>query len=196
MMRHLAAFALVLLSLPAWAQQARTEEKGLPADPRGAQSGRLDTRERQALAALARNAATAQQLGFLASQRAGQGRLGELGQSMAATNAHIGQGLTQLAGPENLPLRERIDQNQIQRLRDMAGADRHNFNRELIGWINRTYPSTIRNMEMLGHDDRRYAALAEATLPQLRLQLSAAQELAQTTMEGEAQQSQQPGRPR
>lgn len=188
MMRRLAAFALVLLlASPALAQQ-----EGLPADPRGAHSGRLEARERQALAALARNAATAQQLGTLTNKRAGQDRLAELGQSMAVTNAGLMEQLAQLAGPENLPLRERIDQGEIQRLQGMTGADPRNFSREIIAWINKNYPDTIRNMEMLGREDSRYTALADATLPQLRSQLSAAQDLAQAAMEGTPQQAQQP----
>jgi hypothetical protein len=188
MMRRLAAFALVLLmALPAFAQQ-----QGLPADPRGAQSGRMEARERQALAALSRNANTAQQLGTLANKRGGQGRISELGQSMAVTNAGLAEQLAQLAGPENLPLRERMDQNEVQRLQGMAGADPRTFSRELIAWINRNYPDTIRNMEMLGRENSRYATLAEATLPQLREQLSAAQELAQAPMEDVPQQARQP----
>lgn len=189
MMRRLAAFALALLLAP----PALAEQEGLPPDPRGAQLGRLDARERQALAALARNAATAQQLGTLANKRIGQSRLGELGQSMAVTNAGLVEQLTQLAGPENLPLRERIDQNEIQRLQGMTGADPSNFNREFVAWINKNYPDTIRNMEMLGRADSRYSPLASATLPQLRQQLSAAQEMAQAAMEGAPQQAQQPG---
>ncbi|MBC7905412.1 MAG: DUF4142 domain-containing protein [Rhodospirillaceae bacterium] len=189
MMRLFAAFALVLLlAAPVWAQQ-----DGLPADPRGAQSGRLEARERQALAALARNAATAQQVGTLATKRAGQGRLGELGQSMTVTNGGLTEQLAQLAGPENMPLRERIDQGEVQRLQGMASADPGNFSREVIAWINKNYPDTIRNMEMLGREDSRYTALADATLPQLRDQLSAAQQLAQAAMEGAPQQAQQPG---
>jgi hypothetical protein len=187
-MRRFAVFAAaLLLAAPAFAQS-----EGLPADPRGAQSGRLDTRERQALAALARNAGTAQALGNLASKRVAGERLGELGQSMALTHAGLAQELAQLAGPENMPLRERTDQGEIQRLQSLPSTDRASFGREMIGWINQHYPDTIRNMEMLGRQDPRYAALAEATLPQLRQQLSAAQEIAQAAMEGTDQQAQQP----
>lgn len=189
-MRRFAAFALVLLALPIWTQQARAQQDGLPADPRGAQSGRLDTRERQALATVARNAATAQQLGTLATKRSGLGRLGELGQSMTVTNGGLAQQLAQLAGPENLPLRENMDHGEVQRLQGMARVDSRNFNQELLAWINKTYPDTIRNVEMLGRQDSRYATLAEATLPQLREQLSAAQQLAQSTMEGAPQSPQ------
>jgi hypothetical protein len=186
-MRRFAICAVaMLLALPAWAQQ-----EGLPADPRGAQSGRMDTRERQALAALARNAATAQQLGTLATKRIGQGTVGELGQSMAVTNGGLAQQLAELTGPENLPLRERIDQCEVQRLQSMSN-DRQSFSRELVAWINRNYPDTIRNMEMLGRENGRYAGLADATLPQLREQLNAAQSLAQAAMEGAPQQAERP----
>lgn len=172
------AVLALLLAGPAWAQ---SEREGLPPDPRAT---RLDTQERQMLGALARNAATAQQLGSLASNRSGQSRLGQLGQSMAVTNAGLSMQLMELAGAENLPMRERVDQAEIQRLQAMAGSDRQNFSREVLGWINRNYPDTIRNMDALGRRDTRYAALAETTLPQLREQLSAAQELAQAAMEG------------
>lgn len=188
MIRRFAAVALVvLLAAPALAQQ-----EGLPADPHAAQTGRMEARELQALAALARNSATAQQLGSLANKRAGQGRLAELGQSMAVTNSSLAQQLAQLAGPGNLPLRERIDQSEIQRLQDMTVTDSGNFNREMVAWINKNYPDSIRNMEMLGHENSRYAALAAATLPQLRAQLSAAQDIAQAALEGLPQQAQQP----
>jgi len=190
-MRRFAVFAAaLLLAAPAFAQN-----EGLPADPRGAQSGRLDTRERQALAALARNSGTAQALGTLASKRVAGERLGELGKSMALTHAGLAQELAQLAGPENMPLRERTDHNELQRLQSMPGDNREAFGREMVAWINRHYPDTIRNMEMLGRQDPRYAALAEATLPQLRQQLSAAQEIAHAAMEGTDQQAQQPAQP-
>lgn len=189
-MRPIAVCAAVwLLAAPSFAS-----EKGLPPDPRGAQSGRLDTRERQAVAALARNAGTAQALGSLATKRASGGRLGELGQAMAVTNAGLAQQLAQLAGPENMPLRERTDQGELQRLQAM-GTDREGFGRELVAWINAHYPDSIRNIEMLGRDDPRYAALAEATLPQLRQQLSVAQEIAQAAIKGPDQQAQQPSMP-
>jgi hypothetical protein len=185
----LAAAAIWLLSVPALAV-----EEGLPADPRGAQAGRLDTRDRQAVAALARNAGTAQALGNLATKRASGGRLGELGQSMALTNAGLAQQLAQLAGPENMPLRERADQGELQRLQAM-GSDRESFGRELVGWITAHYPASIRNLEMLSRGDPRYATLAETALPQLRQQLSVAQEIAQAAIQTPDQQAQRPAAP-
>lgn len=185
MRRFAIAATAILLALPAWAQQ-----NGLPPDPRGA--ARLDARERQTLATVARNAATAQQLGSLANNRMGDSRLGQLGQSMAVTNSSLGQHLTRLAGVENLPLRERIDRDEIQRLQGIAGTDRQDFGRELVAWITANYPGTIRNMEMLGRQDGRYSTLAEATLPQLRDQLNTARDLAQELVQaGTGDESQQ-----
>ncbi|MCR6631088.1 MAG: DUF4142 domain-containing protein [Magnetospirillum sp.] len=175
-----AAFVAALLSVsPALAQQ-----EGLPGDSHG--TTRLAPQQRQMLATVARNAATAIQLGNLGGTRAGESRLSQLSQSMAVTNGGLAQQLAQVAGPENLPLRERLDEAEIARLRALAGNDRTGFSRELVGWITRHYPDTIRNIESLGEGDPRYAALAEATLPQLREQLAAAQQLAQAAMEGEA----------
>jgi hypothetical protein len=177
MQRRTAAFiAAMLLALPAWA-----ETEGLPPDTHG--TARLAPGQRQMLATVARNAATATQLGTLASSRAGHSRLGELAQAMAVTNGGLAQQLAQAAGTENLPLRERLDEAEITRLRTLAGNDQSRFGRELLGWITRNYPDTIRNVERLGADDSRYAALADVTLPQLREQLSAAQELAQAATE-------------
>lgn len=172
--------ALLLAAQPAPA----AEREGLPPDTR---AQRLAPEQRQMLATVARNAATAAQLGNIAGTRMGGNRLGALSQAMAVTNGGLAQQLGQLAGPENLPLRERLDQTEINRLHALAGADRAGFSRQLVGWITRHYPDTIRNIELLGGQDPRYAALAQAILPQLREQLAAAQQIAQAAMEGEAQ---------
>lgn len=174
-----ALIAVLLSAAPAWSQT-----NGLPADRSAPQ--RLAPQQRQMLATAARNAATASQLGTLAGHRAEAGRLSELAQAMAATNGGLARQLAQLAGPENMPLRERQDEAELTRLRAMATHDRAAFGRELVAWITAHYPTTIRNVETLGERDPRYAALAEAALPQLREQLAAAQQLAQATAEGEA----------
>lgn len=158
--------------------------QGLPGDPRDSQ--RLPPPQRQMLATIVRNAATASQLGALAGAHAEGGRLAELSHAMALTNGGLSQTLAQMAGPGNLPLRERLDEAELARLRVLAANDRALFGREVLGWITRHYPDTIRGVESLGRNDPRYAALAETTLPQLREQLAAAQELAQAAMEGEA----------
>ncbi|HTH15593.1 MAG TPA: DUF4142 domain-containing protein [Magnetospirillum sp.] len=178
--RILALLAVLLTGAPALAA-----EEGLPGDSRSAQ--RLAPEQRQMLATVARNAATAAQLGSIASPRMGASRLGELSQSMAVTNGGLAQQLVELAGPENLPMRERLDQSEIARLRALASNDPAGLSRQLVGWITSHYPDTIRNVETLGSQDPRYAALAQATLPQLREQLAAAQQIAQSAMEGEAQ---------
>lgn len=173
-----AALIVAVLSTTALAQT-----EGLPPD-RNVPS-RLEPQQRQMLAAVMRNAATASQLANLTSSRAATGRLAELAQAMALTNSGLTQQLAQLAGRENLPLRERQDEAQIARLRALAGSDRGAFGRELVGWITDRYPDTIRNIEALGERDPRYAALAQNALPQLREQLAAAQQLAQAALEGE-----------
>lgn len=179
------AVIAAMLSAPAaaQAQTAQTLTEGLPADHNGVQ--RLAPQQRQILATIIRNAATASQLGSLAGRRGETGRLGELAQAMALTNGGLNQTLTQLAGPENLPLRERMDEGELTRLRALAGRDRAAFDRALVGWITSHYPDTIRNVDSLSQNDPRYAALADQALPQLREQLAAAQQLAQAAMESE-----------
>ncbi|MGE5476052.1 MAG: DUF4142 domain-containing protein [Bacteroidales bacterium] len=177
-----AVFAALLPFGPAMA-----EEQGLPPDPRGGQ--RLAAPQRQMLATIARNSATAAQLGTLASNRAEPGRLGALAQAMALTNTGLSRALAQTAGPENLPLRERLDENELARLRALASNNHERFGQELVAWINRHYPDTITGIDMLGRSDPRYAALAEVALPQLREQLAAAQQLAQAATEGGVRES-------
>lgn len=182
--------AAIALLLPLHAALAQSE--GLPPDPRSSQ--RLPAPQRQMLATIARNSATASQLGNLAgihgdSSRPEANRLGELAQAMALTNSGLNRELAQLAGPENLPLRERMDEGELARLRAMATSDRAGFNRALVGWITRHYPDTINGIDTLGRNDPRYAALAEAALPQLREQLAAAQQLAQAAMENGSRES-------
>lgn len=171
--------AFVVLVLPLHCALAETQ--GLPPDHRSNQ--RLAAPQRQMLATIARNGATATQLGNLAGAHAENGRLSELARAMALTNGGLLRDLGQVAGPENLPLRERLDEGELNRLRALAGTDRASFGRELVGWITRTYPDTINGIDTLGRSDPRYAALAEAALPQLREQLAAAQQLAQAAME-------------
>lgn len=184
MLGRAAAFIAILLVIqPAWAEQ-----EGLPPDSHG--TLRMAPQQRQMLASAARNATTAMQLGSLGSRSSGQSRLGELAQAMAVTNGGLAQQLAETAGPENLPLRERMDEAEIAHLRSLAGNDHTRFGRELVGWITRHYPDTIRNVEALGASDPRYAALADTTLPQLREQLAAAQQLAQAAMEGDAARTQ------
>ena len=184
--RHAALLVPALLSAAlVWPPIAWAQTEGLPGDQRNAT--RLAPQQRQMLATVARNAATASQLGALAGSRAEPGRLGELVHEMAITNGGLLQQLAQTAGPENLPLRERLDEGELNRLRALAGNDRALFGREVLGWITRHYPDTIRNVESLGQADPRYGALAQATLPQLREQLDAAQQLAQAAMEGETE---------
>lgn len=177
---------LVILALyggPALGQ-GRQPAEGLPGDSRDSQ--RLAPSQRQMLATVMRNAATASQLGGLAGAHAEGRRLGELAQAMALTNGGLAQNLAQLAGPGNLPLRERLDEGELARLRVLAANDRALFNRELLAWVTRHYPDTIRGMDSLSQADARFAGLAEAALPQLREQLAAAQELVQAAMETDA----------
>lgn len=179
----LAAVILVLLSAPA----ALAQSEGLPPDPRAPQ--RLTAPQRQMLGTVARNAATAAQMGSIAGSHGDTGRLGELAHAMAVTNGGLAQELARLAGPENMPLRERLDEGEVARLRAMAANDRAAAGRELVGWITRHYPDLINGIDTLGQADRNYAALAQSTLPHLREQLSAAQELAQAAMEGGERES-------
>lgn len=183
-MRGLVAAVIVaLLSAPA----AQAQSEGLPPDPNAPQ--RLSAPQRQMLGTVARNAATAAQVGSIAGSHADAGRLGELGRAVAVTNGSLMQELAHLAGPENLPLRERLDEGEVARLRALAANDRAGFGRELVGWITRHYPDLINGVDTLGRNDPRYGALAQAALPQLREQLSAAQELAQAAMEGGVRQT-------
>lgn len=177
--------AVIVLLLPLHAALAQTE--GLPPDPRSGQ--RLSAPQRQTLATIARNSATASQLGTLAGAHPESGRLAELAQAMALTNSGLSRELVQLAGPENLPLRERMDEGELARLRAMASNDRAGFGRALVGWITSHYPDTINGIDALGRSDPRYATLAEAALPQLREQLAAAQQLAQAAMESGSRES-------
>lgn len=182
-MRAIAILALALALLPVMPAAARQDpQRGLPPDPRAV--GRLEAEERQMLAGITRNAATAARLGAVAGARLGGSPLAELGQAMALTNSGLEQQLAQVAGPENMPLRERADHGRLERLQALSRSDRHAFSREMVAWIVANYPDTIRNMEELGRRDGRYAALAEAALPPLRQQLSAAQDLTQAAMEG------------
>lgn len=177
-----AAVIAVLLPLnAALAQTAQSPAEGLPPDPRSPQ--RLAAPQRQVLATVARNSATAQQLGTLAGVHAEPGRLAQLAQEMALTNSDLSRELAQLSGPENLPLRQRLDDTELARMRALATSDRPGFGRALLGWITRTYPDTITGIDTLGRSDPRYAALADAALPRLREQLAAAQQLAQAAME-------------
>lgn len=176
-------FVLALAAPPALAQ-SRQPAEGLPGDSRETQ--RLAPPQRQMLATVARNAATASQLAGLAGAHAEGGRLGELAQAMALTNGGLAQNLAQLAGPGNLPLRERTDQGELERLRVLAANDRALFGREMLGWVTRHYPDTIRGVEALGQADPRFAALAQTALPHLREQLAAAQQMAQAAMETDA----------
>lgn len=177
-----AAMIAVLLPLHvALAQTPQSPAEGLPPDTRAPQ--RMAAPQRQMLATIARNSATAQQLGTLAGVHAEPGRLAQLAQQMALTNSDLSRGLAQLAGPENLPLRQRLDESELARMRALARSDQAGFGRALVGWINRTYPDTITGIDTLSREDPRYAALAEAALPQLREQLNAAQQLAQAAME-------------
>lgn len=169
-------FALVSASA-AWGQS-----EGLPPDSRAPQ--RLTTPQRQMLGSIARNAATAAQMGAIAGSHEEPGRLSQLAHAMAITNGGLSQELARVSGPENMPLRERLDEGELARLRALAANDRAGFGRELVGWITRHYPDLITGMDHLAQSDPRYGALAQTTLPQLREQLSAAQELAQAAMEG------------
>lgn len=175
----IAVVILAVLTAPgAWGQSA-----GLPPDnSRNAQ--RLPAPQRQMLGTVARNAATAAQMGAMAGSRAEPGQLAQLAQAMAMTNGGLMQELGRLAGPENLPLRERVDDGELARLRALAGNDRTRFGREMLAWINRHYPDTIMGIDTLAKSDPRFAALAGTALPQLREQLAAAQELAQSALEG------------
>lgn len=176
-------FAVVAATLlPLQAAQAQSE--GLPPDVRHAP--RLAAPARQMLSTIARNSATASQLGTLAGSHAEPGRLHQLAQAMAQTNNDLGRALSQLAGPENLPLRERIDEGELARMRALAANDRAGFGRAVIGWITAHYPDTINGIDSLGRNDPRYAQLAEAALPLLREQLAAAQQLAQESMDSGA----------
>lgn len=183
-MRGLVAAVIVaLLSLPA----AFAQDQGLPGDPNAPR--RLSAPQRQMLGTIARNAATAVQVGAMAGRQGETGPVGELAQAMAVTNGALSQELARLAGPENMPLRERLDESEVARLRALAATDRTGFGREVVGWITRTYPDLINGVDTLARDDPRYGALAEAALPQLREQLSAAQELAQAAMESEGREA-------
>lgn len=183
-MRGLVAAAIfALLGAPV----ALAQSEGLPPDSREAE--RMAPSQRQMLGTVARNAATAAQMGAIAGSRAEGGRLSELAHAMAMTNGGLSQDLAQLAGPENLPLRERLDEGELARLRALANSDRAGFGRELVAWITRNYPDSITGIETLGRADPRFAALAQAALPQLREQLSAAQELAQAAMESGTRES-------
>lgn len=179
--------AVIAVLLPLHAALAQTPAEGLPPDPRAPQ--RLAAPQRQMLATIARNSATASQLGTMAGIHAEPGRLAELAQAMALTNSGLSRELAQLAGPENLPLRQRLDDTELARMRALATSDRAGFGRALVGWITRTYPDTITGIDTLGRGDPRYAALAEAALPQLREQLAAAQQLAQAAMEEGAREA-------
>lgn len=183
-MRGLIAAAIfALLSAPA----ALAQSEGLPPDSHAPQ--RLSASQRQMLGTVARNAATAAQMGSIAGSQGDTGRLGELAHAMAVTNGGLTQELARLAGPENMPLRERVDEGEVARLRGLSAGDRSGFGRELVGWITRHYPDLITGIDTLGQSDPRYGALAQATLPQLREQLSAAQELAQAAMESGGRES-------
>lgn len=177
-MRAIAILALALLP----AQPAAAQQSGLPPDLRGA--SRLEAGERRMLAGLTRKAVTAARLGAMAGARLEGSPLAELGQAMAQTNAALELHLARLGGPENTPLRERADHRLIERLHALSRSDRHAFGRELAAWTIANYPAVIRDMEELGRRDGRYTALALAALPLLRGQLAAAQDLAQTAMEG------------
>lgn len=179
----IAAVIVTLLSAPA----AQAQSEGLPPDANAPQ--RLSAPQRQMLGTVARNAATAAQVGSIAGSQADAGQLGELARAMAVTNGGLAQELARLAGPENMPLRERLDEGEVARLRALATSDRAGFGRELVGWITRHYPDLINGVDTLGQNDPRYGALAQTTLPQLREQLSAAQELAQAAMEEGGRQS-------
>lgn len=183
-MRGLVAAAILALL---WAPTVRAQSEGLPPDSRETQ--RMAPSQRQMLGTVARNAATAAQMGNFAGSRAEDGRLAELAHAMALTNGGLMQQLAQVAGPENLPLRERLDEGELARLRALAGSDRAGFGRELVAWITRHYPDTITGIETLGRTDPRFGALAQTALPQLREQLSAAQELAQAAMESGTRES-------
>lgn len=168
-----AVLALAILS----AQPVLAQQQGLPGDPPA--TGRMNAEDRRLLAGVARNAATASQLGALAGARLAGTPQAELGQAVAATNTALEQHLARLAGPENLPLRERLDQRLIERLQALSRTDRDGFGRELAAWVATAYPETIRGLDQLGRRDGRYAALATAALPPLRRQLAAAQDMTQ-----------------
>lgn len=172
-MRGYVVVALALLS----SQPVLAQQQGLPGDPPAA--GRMERPDRQLLAGLTRNAATAAQLGSLAAARLSGSPMAELGQAMARTNSGLEQQLIRLAGPENLPLRERLDQRLIDRLQTLSKSDRPRVGREVVGWVGMHYPDTMRDLGQLARRDSRYAPLAEAALPLLRQQLDAAQAMTQ-----------------
>jgi hypothetical protein len=198
------AFCALLVAQPTWAQQDQTRSmspsraetnptSNPPADPHkdGGRpeshggtvhapqvgSASLPSEMRQSVETLARTAITAQQYGNLASKRHTSGAVHDLGDQMVLTNSRINRALTAIAPNlqnSQIPEQERGTFDNLAR-----DGDEVQFGVSIAQWVTQTYPQTISTLERLGQSPE-LSEMATSAIPDLRAQLSSAQQILQS----------------
>jgi hypothetical protein len=198
------AFCALLVAQPTWAQQDQTRSmspsraetnptSNPPADPHKdggrpeshggtvhapqIDSTSLPSEMRQSVERLARTAITAQQYGNLASKRHTSGAVHDLGDQMVLTNSRINRALTAIAPNlqnTQIPEQERGTFDNLAR-----DGDEVQFGISIAQWVTQTYPQTISTLERLGQSPE-LSEMATSAIPDLRAQLSSAQQILQS----------------
>ncbi len=126
----------------------------------------------------AQDAIAAQQIANLATDKHTATAVELLGDRISLTQGRINQDLDKLAAEAELEMPQRMSEEHVQSMEAMTDLNEDEFASKFVGWVGHTYPRMIGTLEAWSaQGDGQRKQIAETYLPELQMQLHAANQL-------------------